>query len=130
MNDSTLPKPTILIIDDSSELLEVFKMIFEKQGYNIITKTSFSNIFPILSTTKIDLLLLDVILNDMDGREICRQLKSNAATNYFPIIIMSASPENLIDAAQYGADSSIEKPFDINGVMEKVNSLVYKIPAT
>ncbi len=124
MDVSTLPRPRVLIIDDSSELLEVFKIIFEKQGYEIITQSSSTDIFSIVQDNKIDILLLDVFLNGINGRDICKQLKSDPLTNYFPIVLISASPENLIDLNECGADGFIEKPFDINFIVSKINSLL------
>ena len=116
--------PTILIIDDSKELLEVVELILEKQGYNAITQTSSIDIVAFVKEIKIELLILDVVLNGTNGRDICKQLKSNPATNYFPIILMSASPEYLRDHKECDADGIIEKPFDIRGLLSKVEKLV------
>ena len=114
----------ILIIDDSQELVDVFKIIFEKQGYEIIGKTSATDIFTIASETKIDILFLDVYLNHTNGREICRKLKANPSTNYFPIILMSGTPANLIDPEECNADGFMEKPFNIENITDTINSLL------
>ena len=117
-------RTTILIIDDSKELLEVLQLILEKQGYNSITQTSSIDIAGFLKSNRIDLLIIDVVLNGSNGRDICSQLKSNADTNYFPIILMSASPEYLRDHKDCEADDIIEKPFDIKGLLGKVEKLL------
>jgi DNA-binding response OmpR family regulator len=117
-------KLTILIIDDSAELLEVFKIVFEKQGYNIITKSSSADIIAFIQNNSIDILLLDVFLDNINGRHICKQLKSDPSTNYFPIVLMSASPENLQDLDECNADGYIEKPFDIKYVVKKIEDLL------
>ena len=73
---------------------------------------------------KIDLLILDVILNGSNGRQICRDLKSNGKTNYFPIMLMSASPEYLAHPEVCQADDIIEKPFDIKALVKKIDGLL------
>ena len=117
-------KRTILIIDDSKELLEVVQLILEKEGYNAITKTSSTDIADYVREIKINLLIIDVILNGANGRDVCKELKSNAGTNYFPIIIMSASPKYLRDHKSCDADDFIEKPFDMGTLFRKVEKLV------
>ena len=116
--------PVIMVIDDSKELLEVVKLIFEKQGYIAVTSTSSVDIPSFVSEHKIDLLIIDVILNGANGRDICKELKLNSATNYFPIILMSASPEYLREHTECEADDYIEKPFDIKTLFKKVERLV------
>jgi len=125
MNHSTLAKPCILVIDDSEELLEAFKIIFEKLDYEIITKTSADEVSAFVQNSRIDILILDIIFKGkISGRRICKELKSNPLTNYFPIIIMSASPQYLIDFRECDADGFIEKPFTIEVVATKINSLL------
>ena len=126
MSQIPLNKTRILVIDDSEELLEVFKFIFEKQGYEIITKKTVTGIAAFVSNNIIDILILDVRINEIDGRHICKELKSSPLTNYFSIVLMSASPEYLVDFEECNADDFIEKPFDINKVIVKINSLVAK----
>lgn len=115
---------TIMVIDDSAELLEVFKIVFEKQGYKVIIKNSSNDIVSFVMSHKIDMLLLDVILKGIDGRDICRQLKSNPITASFPVLLMSASPENLKEWSKCGAAACIEKPFDLSYIIDKINSLL------
>ena len=127
MKQNPEKKVTVLIIDDSVELLEVFKIVFEKQGYNIIAKTSAKDIFSFVKNNTIDILLLDVFLSGINGRDICQELKADALMD-FPVVLMSASPENLIDLNECGADGFIEKPFDINYITEKISNLVNRFP--
>jgi DNA-binding response OmpR family regulator len=70
------------------------------------------------------MLILDVLLRGANGRTVCRELKSNKRTNYFPIVLMSASPECLIDFRECDADDFIEKPFDIHTVLNKIDYLL------
>lgn len=111
-----------MIIDDSTELLDVFKIIFGKQGYEVIIKTSAADIFEVILNNNIDLLLLDVYLENSNGRDICLQLKSDPLTSQLPIILISGTPENLIDPKECNADGYLEKPFNIDDIILTVNS--------
>jgi DNA-binding response OmpR family regulator len=124
MAGTTSNKTTILVIDDSEELLEVFKFIFEKYDWEVITRTSLGDTFLYVQNNKIDILILDVRLNDMNGRLICKKLKSHPLSNYFPIILMSASPEYLLNFEEYDADGVIEKPFDVRTIVKKIKSFL------
>jgi DNA-binding response OmpR family regulator len=125
MNHSITIKPSLLVIDDCVEILEIFKLVFETKGYQVITKKSAIDIFIFVENNKIDILILDIILNGVtSGRRICKELKSNPLTNYFPIILISASPELLFDFRECDADGFIEKPFDLEVAVRKIDSLL------
>ncbi len=119
---------TILIVDDSEELLEVLSIIIGKQGYEVITKNSPEGIMNFVQQNKIDLLLLDVIFPDHNGKEICKQLKSGPLTSYFPVLLMSVTPDFLIEFKECGADGIIEKPFDLSTLIEKINGCLHIEP--
>ncbi len=124
MDPSTLSSKTrILIIDDSQQLLEALKMVLETGDHEVIIKTSTEDVFDFVQHTKIDILLIDVLLEGVNGKHICKELKSNLLTSYFPIILMSATPEYMVDFKECDADGILEKPFDINFLVAKINSL-------
>lgn len=78
-----------------------------------------------LPYNKIDILFLDVYLKDNNRREVCRQLKLNPLTNYFPVVLMSATPANLINPEECNADGFIEKPFNIDNISDTINALLH-----
>jgi len=121
-----LPRKKVLVIDDSPELLDVFKAILERQGYEIIAKSSPRDIHTFVKNNRIDILFLDVILQSINGKTICKELKSNALTSYFPIVLMSTNPAYIKDFREHDADACIEKPFDISSLIKKINSLTKK----
>lgn len=113
-------KQTILIIDDSEELLFVLKLILQKYGYEVIVQTTANNIQTFVQETKIDLMLLDVRLPNVNGRFVCKELKSNSKTDYFPIILISASAKDARSCKECGADDFLEKPFNLLELVTKV----------
>ncbi|HMI78352.1 MAG TPA: response regulator [Ferruginibacter sp.] len=62
-----------MVIDDSPELLEVFKAILERQGYEIIAKNSPRDIYAFVQNNRINILFLDVILQNINGKTICKE---------------------------------------------------------
>jgi len=121
MDAQFVPKRTVLLVDDSKELLDVLEIILRKYGYNVIAKDSPANVPDLVRQVKIDLLLLDVRLKNVSGRFICKELKANPQTNYFPIILMSSSPNYAVNYEECGAVDLIEKPFDLVELVAKIN---------
>jgi DNA-binding response OmpR family regulator len=113
----------ILIVDDDSEMVELICLILMEEGYNVWTLTSGDVIEKTMTTFNPDLILMDVMLADMDGRELCKQLKSSAQTNHIPVILISGSDELKLDVHSNGApDDFISKPFDIESLLQKVGN--------
>jgi DNA-binding response OmpR family regulator len=122
MNSLQTSYERILVIDDSEELLDVLSLILARQGYTVIIKNSPDGIADFVQRNHIDLLLLDVILMGNNGRHVCRSLKSDHRTDYFPIILMSATPQLLLNLDECIADGRLEKPFDISLLLRKVEN--------
>lgn len=80
------------------------------------------NVAPVF---KPNLILLDVHLDNDDGREICRLIKSAPLTASIPVILFSANPNSLKDYASYGASACIEKPFNKEELIEKINLIIH-----
>jgi DNA-binding response OmpR family regulator len=113
----------ILIVDDDSEMVELICLILMEEGYNVWTLTSGEMIEKTMDTFKPDLILMDVILADLDGRELCKNLKESADTHHIPIILISGLDELDVDKdANGGPDDFIPKPFDIDSLLQKVGN--------
>lgn len=67
-----------------------------------------------------DLVLLDIWMEGINGRDICRQLKSQQLTRHIPVILISANQNTEVIAKESGADAFIEKPFDMEYMLSKV----------
>jgi DNA-binding response OmpR family regulator len=124
MNTSIHAKKNILIIDDAQELLQVLELILGRFGYDVVIKNCPEGVSEFVQNTKVDLLLLDVRLRGVNGRFICQELKSNAKTNYFPVILMSSYSSSLTNLGECGADGFIEKPFNLDELISKVNKII------
>ena len=112
----------ILVVDDDTDILSVMEILLTMKGFEVEVTTKGENTFPKIDTFRPDLILLDVLISGHDGRTICKQLKSNEATRHIPVIMFSAHPGAAATIADYGADDFIAKPFDVNNLIQKVNT--------
>jgi len=117
------PKKKILIVDDDEELLQVLSDFFERDPR--FELRSASNGFAAGAATREfqpDLILLDIMLPDINGREVCRMVKSNPATRWIRIVAISGmiEKEKIEELFEVGIDAYIQKPFDLDVLMKKV----------
>ena len=114
----------ILVVDDDPDILEVFQLALEAKHYNVYPLLSPRYIFKTIKDYHPDLIILDIMLNGMDGRAVFRELRSNAETEKIPVIMASARyDENYIASQQYLPDAYLEKPFNMTDMLQKVNAL-------
>ncbi len=115
----------VLVIDDDADMLNVMQALLTSRGFDVEVNNNFQNGFEKILRFKPQIILLDVFLSGIDGLDICRQLKGNPLTSNIAIIIFSAYPriaESVI--YEYGADDFIEKPFEVNDLVEKLHSVL------
>jgi len=101
----------ILVVDDDHDILTIIKDNLELDGYEVFTATFGKDAISIFTRETIDLLILDLMLPDMDGIQVCRAVR---AKSHVPIIMLTAK-DNLSDKVlglESGADDYIVKPFD------------------
>jgi DNA-binding response OmpR family regulator len=111
----------ILAVDDNEDILEILKLILEDYDYEVRTLADGHFLFDKIKEYKPDLILLDIMLGDMDGRELCKNIKDNKATHDIPIIMVSAS--HILSERFMPCDSGVDflaKPFDIMELIDKV----------
>lgn len=107
----------ILAVDDDKDILDVIQYILEDSGYEVHALSDGTLLFDKIRSLTPDLILLDIMLGNLDGRELCRAVKTSEETRNIPVVMISASHvAGSID--QKGApDSFIAKPFDINDLL-------------
>ena len=112
----------ILIADDSVDLLEILKITLSEEGYEVKSTINKREFLSSIKDFSPDIILLDVFLNEIDGRELCKQLKNNKRTKHIPIILFSANPYAIAAYKQFGADDCINKPFEIDLLLSKIGA--------
>ena len=111
----------ILVIDDDPDVRKVMGVMLKKEGYEVKTASRREEALEILENEKPSLILLDVLLSGSDGRELCREIKTNEATRDIPIIMLSGHPGASQQFESYGANDFIAKPFQTESLLEKLS---------
>jgi PAS domain S-box-containing protein len=114
--------PTVLVVDNSDENIELVSDILKKNNYKIIVEKSGKKALETMRTETIDLVLLDIIMPDMNGFEIAGQIKSNANTDQIPIIFLSTSTNSadIQKGFSVGAQDYVTKPFQSMELLARV----------
>lgn len=109
----------ILVIDDDAGIVEATTMVLEDAGYDVTAVTDPGS-SEMIREGYPDLILLDVWLSGVDGRDVARDLKANPKTRNIPIIMFSANRDCEEIALEVGAEDFLLKPFDINRLIAMI----------
>ena len=112
----------ILIVDDSQDLLDALQYFLTCKGYQVKCIETAENILPVIQSFSPDLVILDIYLQEADGREVCKKLRRLLETKYLCILMFSASGKDVKRYYEYGADGYIEKPFGLTELTEKIEA--------
>lgn len=112
----------ILVVDDDVDILCVVQLVLDSNGFEVVAISDWKQIDGQIVGFNPDLILLDVSLGTQDGRNICKQLKSNASTKHISIILFSANHNVEKSIPECQADYFIAKPFDINNLIQGINN--------
>lgn len=123
MNEDIIESVTILVVDDNEENLKVISNLLREKGYRIALATDGKSAIKILATNKIDLILLDIMMPEMDGFEVCSILKEKPETKDIPIIFLTArsETEDIVKGFQIGGVDYVTKPFKKEELHARVN---------
>ena len=113
----------ILIVDDDPHIRELSRVFLRNEGYDIAEAGDGVEALSILDSLKVDLVVLDIMMPNMDGWELCRQLKE---AYDFPILILTAKGETRqkLQGFQLGADDYLVKPFEPLELVARVKALL------
>ena len=112
----------ILAVDDNKDILEILRYILEDSGYEVDTLSDGHHFFEKIHENTPDLILLDVMLGDVDGRELCKDVKTTEETHDIPVIMISAS-HNITNINPICApDAFLPKPFEIKSLLRVVKN--------
>lgn len=112
-------QPVIAVVDDDVAILEVISLVLQDEGYQVQTNTG-SQVDQFIASLSPDLVLLDVWMQGLDGRDVARRLKNHTTTADTPIILMSAHSEAIGSLKSARADSFLEKPFGMDELLQAV----------
>lgn len=114
----------ILIADDDQDILDAIQQLLQIFHYNVDVVKEGGNIVSKVKSTKPDLLLLDLWLSGVNGVDVCQQIRKEKDVQKTPIILFSASNDIKKNSTLAGADDFLEKPFDMDKLLEKIQKYV------
>jgi CheY-like chemotaxis protein len=116
----------ILVVDDEPDVRRLLEVVLGRQGYEVITVGSGLEALVIAQREEPDLILLDIMMEGMDGWEVLKVLKMEERTRTIPVVIVSArvEPRDKIRGLQEGAVDYITKPFSVRDVAESLQVLL------
>ena len=120
-----IKKCSILVVDDNPQNIQLVSSILSKDGYKkVVFSTSGEDALEIFNETIPDLILLDILMPEMDGYEVCEKLKSNKQTKDIPIIFLTAkaNDEDVVKGLDLGAVDYITKPFERDILLARVKT--------
>lgn len=127
--NGTSKKSFILVVEDEEDIVRLQTFHLEKEGYHVVSADSGTQALEIAFNEPPDLIILDIMLPEMDGLEVCRRLRANESTSSIPIIILSARKEELdkVLGLELGADDYMIKPFSIRELVARVRALLRRL---
>ena len=119
---ATMASKRILIVDDTKELLQVISQRLKSWGYEVLTASTGEEGLRIASEQLPDLVLLDVMMPKLKGRDACARLKADPKTKHIPVIFLTALqlPDHVKAGLDVGADDYIVKPFEPDELKERI----------
>jgi len=122
----------ILLVDDDDMLRKMMATLLTKQGFDVLPADSGKNALEKLITARPDIILLDVMMPDMDGFDVCRRVRADASISHIPIIMLTAldSIENKVKGFEAGADDYIAKPCNTLELVARINALLRRSETT
>jgi len=116
----------VLVVDDEPDLLELVHYNLTKAGYDVACVTSGAEALSHVRMHTPDLILLDVLLPDIDGLEVCKVLRRHPQTSMIPIVMLTARSEDadIVAGLEIGADDYLTKPFSPRVLLARIKAVL------
>lgn len=122
----------VMLADDDMTVSKVIGLYLEKGGYSVVHAYSGAEVLQKVARSRPDILLMDVLLGDADGRDLCRRLRSDPPTRHLPIILISAvrtQDEDMVSGLRGGADDYLLKPVQRDVLLAKIEAVLRRVHA-
>jgi DNA-binding response OmpR family regulator len=123
-NRSTSYK-NILVIEDNHAILDVITLILQSEAYKVNALSKSANYMEHIDLWKPDLLILDIMLPDADGRVLLQEIRQNESTKHIPVLMISARyTEENVQHGAFKPNGFLAKPFDIDDLLDRIEGIL------
>jgi DNA-binding response OmpR family regulator len=126
VEEATMPNPHILVVDDEPHYRYILRVNLEARGYEVTSASTGRQAVDLHAALDPDLVLLDLLLPDVDGLEVCRAIRTYSTV---PILMLTAltEPPDRVRGLDCGADDYIPKPFDVDELLARVEAALRRL---
>ncbi|MFH1090306.1 MAG: response regulator, partial [Pseudomonadota bacterium] len=119
-------QPTVLVVEDEKDILDLVEYNLQQAGFNVLTALEGATALNLIKKNKPDLVVLDLMLPGVDGKEVCRRLKQDESTRRIPVIMLTAKTEEIdrIVGFELGADDYMTKPFSPRELVLRIKAII------
>ncbi|MFZ5832263.1 MAG: response regulator transcription factor [Planctomycetota bacterium] len=121
-----MARERILVVEDEQEIQELLRYTLAKEGYQLVLAGSVAEARDAVRKSPPDLVLLDLMLPDQDGLDLCRTLRRESATQGVPVIMLTAKGEDsdIVSGLELGADDYVTKPFSPRVLLARIRAVL------
>ncbi len=123
------PPAPVLVIDDEESIIDLIKLGLKYEGFEVVAADTGEEGIAAAQRTNPVFIILDWMLPDMDGLEVCRLLRSNPTTRDIPILLLTAKGEavNRVEGLNTGADDYLTKPFNFDELVARIRAILRRL---
>jgi len=116
----------ILIVDDEPDIVELIDYNLRQAGYTVVTARDGQSALAAVRRQRPDLIVLDLMLPDLPGTEVCRRLRREPATEDIPVLMLTARAEEIdrVVGFEIGADDYVVKPFSVRELLARIAAVL------
>lgn len=129
-DEKKLPR-TVLIADDEKDIVDLVSYNLTREGFHVLAASSGLESLKMIQKSRPDLVILDWMMPEMDGLEVCRRMRQDPDTSRTPVIMLTARTETLdkVLGLEMGADDYLTKPFHIRELIARIHALLRRYDA-
>jgi DNA-binding response OmpR family regulator len=124
VSESTAAPARVLVADDEPAITTLMGDMLAYAGFGVLRAHGGAEALTLARTERPDVILLDVMMPDLDGRDTCRALKMDRALQHIPVVLFSSADERDVHWRGAGADAFLQKPFSIRALPEFIRSVL------
>lgn len=125
LDKSAASRKTVLVIEDNHAILDVITLVLQSESYLVNGLNKSADMHLHIEQYKPDLIILDIMLPDGDGRDLLKILRANSNTEHIPVLMISARfTEENIQHGEYKPNGFLAKPFDIDDLLDRIEGIL------